>query len=139
MSLFVRQRTVEQQFGCAQYSVHGRADFVTHIGQKLALRFAGGLCGFLGRTEFLFGAFSVGRIDVDADHARGHAIQVSNQAAAGQDPAIGAVSVSKAMFKFELGSLAIQAGLDGLLHERLVVRMDPRSPFVEAIGSVVSS
>jgi len=42
--------------------------------------------------------------------------------------------MSKTMFKFELGSLAIQTGLDGFLHEWLVVRMDPRPPLVEVIG-----
>ena len=42
----------QQQFGHAQNAVHGRADFVAHVGQKLGFGLAGRLGPFLGRAQF---------------------------------------------------------------------------------------
>ena len=61
------QFRVEHQFRHADDAVHGRADFVAHVGQEFALGPVGGFGRFLGPLQFRLQPFWIGDIDVDAD------------------------------------------------------------------------
>ena len=50
--LAVGQLGADQEFGHPQNAVHGRADFVAHVGEKSGFCHAGFLGAFLGRHEF---------------------------------------------------------------------------------------
>ena len=58
---------IEHQLRHADDAVHGRADFVAHVGQELALGPVGGFGVFLGPMQIRFGLLSIGDVDVDAD------------------------------------------------------------------------
>ncbi len=55
-ALLVAERGFEQQAGHGDDAVHGRADFVAHVGQKFGLGAGGGFGGDAGGVQFAVGA-----------------------------------------------------------------------------------
>ncbi len=67
LALLRVQRGIQQQVGHANHPVHGRADLMAHIGQKVRLRPAGGLRIFLGFLQVhrrLLGRADIGEIAI---------------------------------------------------------------------------
>ena len=75
----------------SDHRVQGRAQFVTHGGQELALGPVGDLRAFLRLVELLFGFLAVGHVTQRTGHAIDLAGFVAQHDAAIQDPAIAAV------------------------------------------------
>ncbi len=63
-ALFAAGSGLKGEFGHADDAVHGRADFVAHVGEEGAFGAVGGLGGFLGAEQFLGGALAVGDVAV---------------------------------------------------------------------------
>ena len=62
----------QQQIGITENGRHGRADFVAHVGQKLALGLVGLLGGLFGQPQRLGGDLFVAHVADDAgEHAAG--------------------------------------------------------------------
>jgi len=59
LTLIPGQFRIKEQFREPENAVHGRANFVAHVGQEFALRPAGGFGGFLGPLQFLLGILAV--------------------------------------------------------------------------------
>ena len=81
------QRRVEQQLRHADHAVHRRADLVTHVGEEVALRAAGGRLGFLRGDARGFGLALLRDVLQRAGEAHGLARVVSLAAAACAEPA----------------------------------------------------
>ena len=71
---------VQQQFGHAHDSVHGRADFVAHVGQELALGAIGGFGRFFRPLQICFGLLSARYVDVDPDDSAYIPLLIQNHA-----------------------------------------------------------
>ena len=67
LALFGVELRVEHQFRHAHDAVHGRADFMAHVGQEFALGAVGRFGRFLGALQIRFGFLAVGDVDVHAD------------------------------------------------------------------------
>ena len=61
---------VQQQAGHADHTVHRRADFMAHVGEKIALRTAGLLGRVPGLLQLGLGLFAFADILLDADVGR---------------------------------------------------------------------
>ena len=62
-ALFGGELCLEGQFRHADDSVHGRADFVAHVGQEFAFGAAGGFRGLFRVLQFLFRVLALGDIE----------------------------------------------------------------------------
>ena len=68
-ALFRRETGLEQQLQHAQDAIHGRADFVAHVGQETAFRNVGGVRGLARGNQFRLVALPFGDIFGDAGDA----------------------------------------------------------------------
>ena len=66
----------QQQFRHAQHGIHGRADFVAHVGQKMTLRSIRRIRCFLGSPQLLFHAFAIRDVAIDSDQSRDTSITI---------------------------------------------------------------
>ena len=81
------ERRGAQQFEHAQHPVHRRADFVTHVGQKLRLRPIGLLGDHACLLKRLVGRLVAGDIEDGAGHPHGHTGRITlHHPADGFDP-----------------------------------------------------
>ena len=78
-ALFVVQRTVEHQIGHADDAVHRGADFVAHVGQKLAFGSAGGFGSVFGFAQRVGRFAAGGHVQADANQALRLALSVVYQ------------------------------------------------------------
>ena len=91
----------------------------------------------LGITHRLFGLPLFRDVGVRAGHTVGLAVGIAQGNAAGDDPAVGAIFVSQAMFETIGRSAALEVGLDRRHGPRAIFRMEAFFPFVEAMLDLV--
>jgi hypothetical protein len=91
LALFGGEVRLQGELGHAEDAVHGRADFVAHIRQELALGLARRLRCLLGPLQFLFGVLPGGDVGVHAEDADDIASGPVQRHLAGQQDGLGAV------------------------------------------------
>ena len=79
LTLLLVELGLQQQLIHADNAIHGRTDFVAHIGEKLALGSVGCFCSFLGLLQSLFEAFTLCDVFLDCNIVRGNAQRVFNR------------------------------------------------------------
>ena len=60
VTLLIRERGIEQEVGHPDHPIHGRANFMAHVGQEIALGTVGRFGGHFGVVQLHFGALLLG-------------------------------------------------------------------------------
>ena len=89
---------LRQDLRHADHAVHGRADFVAHVREEIALRAVRRLGGELGLERRLFGELAVGHVDERAGDAQDLPVRAVSDVGLLGDPALAAPGQEHAVF-----------------------------------------